>query len=560
LITLPCLLLLLKLCIPAAISQDNFVWNESGSDSDGTAVNGGWSQWADWDDKCQSKGVKTRVRECTSPSPKHGGQACSDVEELACKTEGVPKSLTAAKMAKCQFAVVEKYAVGVDVQGRHFEECVNNIACLGVYKNMQTGVWRKFLFPLPLNRLFYEENCNSASPRTTMNLYIHRERMASYFSCDKNKFSVPGVPGSKTYYLYEHTKLAREDARANCHKYGGKLLEVESQTEHQVLQGFVSRTEYSWTGHVNMIGADSKVRNNWVGEYSGTAVGQNADWLWNNGEPNGDANPGAHFVVDWKLNDLLGTTPMESVCECQDPLVTYLEDPLVPAKMAKCQFAVLDNYSEDIDVPGQQFIECASNSACLGVYKNLETGLWRQLFPPQPFNRRFYEEKCQLGSDMTTVDLYLHRERMNSFTCDRSKFSVSGLPASKTYYRYERTKLSRADAADNCRKYGGKLVEIESPTEHEVLQGFTSRSEYTWTGHVVKSGADSKVRENWIGEYSGAAVGQNADYLWNNGEPNGDLPNPGAHFAINWKFNDAAGSLQMNSLCECQDPLVTYIV
>jgi len=283
--------------------------------------------------------------------------------------------------------------------------------------------------------------------------------------------------------------------------------------------------------------------------------------MWNTGEPNGDAWPGAHFCTDWLLNDWWYGNAIDSVCECQDALVTYLEDPMVRARMAKCQFAVLDQFSVDVDVDGQQFIECASNPACLGVYKNMDTGIWRQLLQPQPLNRHFYEENCHSGSEVTTMDLFLHKERMNSyFTCDQRIFTMLGLPASKNYYRYERTQLSRADAANNCRKYGAKLVEIESPTELQALQSFlVTYTENTWTGHVPKSGTDSKVRNNWIGEYSGATVGQNADYLWQYGEPNGDL-NPGASFNYLNELNDWAQTNQASSICECQDPLVTYNV
>lgn len=55
--------------------------------------NGGYDEWSSWT-KCTrtcGKGIQTRYRSCTNPSPAHGGRDCSglgpDKDTKPCETE-----------------------------------------------------------------------------------------------------------------------------------------------------------------------------------------------------------------------------------------------------------------------------------------------------------------------------------------------------------------------------------------------------------------------------------------------------------------------------------------
>ena len=47
------------------------------------AVDGGYTEWGNWSacSKTCGSGVELRVRECTNPSPAHGGAACDGLSE-----------------------------------------------------------------------------------------------------------------------------------------------------------------------------------------------------------------------------------------------------------------------------------------------------------------------------------------------------------------------------------------------------------------------------------------------------------------------------------------------
>jgi len=58
------------------------------------AVDGGWSEWSDWDE-CSAScggGTTSRTRSCTNPAPEHGGKDCEgdDVEHKECGTDPCP--------------------------------------------------------------------------------------------------------------------------------------------------------------------------------------------------------------------------------------------------------------------------------------------------------------------------------------------------------------------------------------------------------------------------------------------------------------------------------------
>ena len=62
-------------------------------------VNGGWSEWSDWE-ACPVScggGNQTRVRKCDSPTPKVGGKHCSadgstNIEILKCHEKPCPST------------------------------------------------------------------------------------------------------------------------------------------------------------------------------------------------------------------------------------------------------------------------------------------------------------------------------------------------------------------------------------------------------------------------------------------------------------------------------------
>jgi len=59
------------------------------------AVDGGWTEWAQWSvcsRSCGDSGVKTRSRDCTQPPPQLGGLACTGVavETITCNVRPCP--------------------------------------------------------------------------------------------------------------------------------------------------------------------------------------------------------------------------------------------------------------------------------------------------------------------------------------------------------------------------------------------------------------------------------------------------------------------------------------
>lgn len=57
-------------------------------------VDGGWSNWNEWD-KCSlpcGGGIRTRNRSCNTPVPQHGGELCdgNDTEHLQCNNQNCP--------------------------------------------------------------------------------------------------------------------------------------------------------------------------------------------------------------------------------------------------------------------------------------------------------------------------------------------------------------------------------------------------------------------------------------------------------------------------------------
>ena len=59
-----------------------------------TPVNGGFSQWSEWD-KCTKGcdgGEQSRYRQCSQPTPKNGGTDCvgNKAETKKCNTDACP--------------------------------------------------------------------------------------------------------------------------------------------------------------------------------------------------------------------------------------------------------------------------------------------------------------------------------------------------------------------------------------------------------------------------------------------------------------------------------------